>query len=219
MLEFPASRELIVNDTLFAENMTLTASGTNWDGVEFKDGSKAILTNVDILKVGAGAYTGSFTVRDGADVTVLTDSDNIVLGPNFKAELGSEFLASHVSDGSSAFPGPVPELTEDIAQTSEKETKASGEEVSVAVESYPNPFNPSTTIRYHLETDSHVVLKIYNILGQEVKTLVSELQSVGSWESIWDGRNNSGSSVPSGAYIYRLEANGQSKTGQLVLVK
>lgn len=217
-VKFYSGYDLIVNGTFTAEGTTLSAD-TNWDGPDFKDGSEVTLTDVDILKVGAGANTGSFTIRNGADVSLLTNSDNIVLGPNFKAELGSEFLASYVSGGSSAHPGPTPELAEDIEQANRKETKASSQDISISVESYPNPFNPSTTIRYRLETDSHVVLKIYNMLGQEVKTLVSEFQSPGSWEPIWDGRNNSGSSVPSGTYIYRLEANGQTQSGQLVLVK
>jgi hypothetical protein len=69
-------------------------------------------------------------------------------------------------------------------------------------QNYPNPFNPATTIRYNLPFDSKVSLKIYDILGNEVKTLVNEQQAAGYKEVKFDG-----SSLASGVYIYRLIAN------------
>jgi photosystem II stability/assembly factor-like uncharacterized protein len=79
-------------------------------------------------------------------------------------------------------------------------------------QNYPNPFNPTTTISYHLPAASHVVLKTYNILGQEVATLLDEEQHAGSHEVRWNGQNSSGRAVSSGVYFCRLEArqsNGQ----------
>jgi DNA/RNA endonuclease YhcR with UshA esterase domain len=73
-------------------------------------------------------------------------------------------------------------------------------------QNYPNPFNPTTTLRYGLPRSSHVTLKIYNMLGQEVATLRDELQDVGFHEVVWNGRNNFGSQVASGVYFYRIEA-------------
>jgi uncharacterized Ntn-hydrolase superfamily protein len=69
---------------------------------------------------------------------------------------------------------------------------------------YPNPFNPSTTIRYQLPTAAKVVLTIYNLLGQEVNTLVRQRQPAGYYEIEWDGRDNPGNPAPSGVYIYRI---------------
>ncbi|MGD9486463.1 MAG: FlgD immunoglobulin-like domain containing protein [Calditrichaceae bacterium] len=74
-------------------------------------------------------------------------------------------------------------------------------------QNYPNPFNPTTTIKYQLATDSKVTLKIYNVLGQEVYTLVNGTQKAGLYKLLWDGRNNSGVKVSSGLYIYRIEAD------------
>jgi hypothetical protein len=76
---------------------------------------------------------------------------------------------------------------------------------------YPNPFNPTTSINYSLSEDGFVSLKIYNTLGEEVVTLVNEYQVAGIKSSVWNGRNESGLSVASGIYIYRLTA------GKLVL--
>ncbi len=219
-LRFQSGTQFIVEGDLTTENTAFT-SNNNWGGIEFKDGSEATLTNVDILKVGSGAYTGSFTVRDGADVTVLTDSDNIVLGPNFKAELGSTFLASYVSGSSSAEQGPAPEF---VLDEHDQEGDATGDRnpgtsALIVAESYPNPFNPSTQIRYQLSADAQVSLKLYNVLGQELRTLVSEFQSAGTWAFTWDGRDGAGSMVPSGTYLYRITAGDEIQSGQMVLVK
>jgi hypothetical protein len=73
-------------------------------------------------------------------------------------------------------------------------------------QNYPNPFNPSTVIRYSVPTQSSVSLKIFSILGQEIATLVNEIKDVGSFNVEWDGRNQFGSQIASGVYLYRLEA-------------
>jgi hypothetical protein len=75
-------------------------------------------------------------------------------------------------------------------------------------QNYPNPFNPTTTIRYALPAQSTVSLKVYNILGQEVKALVNENQVPGGYAVQWNGTNNHGLQVSTGIYFYRLEVNG-----------
>ena len=72
-------------------------------------------------------------------------------------------------------------------------------------QNHPNPFNPTTTIRYDLPKDSKVVLKIYNILGQEVRTLVNTTETFGRKSVVWDGKNDLGNPVSSGVYVYRIE--------------
>jgi hypothetical protein len=73
-------------------------------------------------------------------------------------------------------------------------------------QNYPNPFNPTTTLRYALPMDARVTLSIYNILGQRIVTIKDEVQSVGYYDVVWDGRNDFGSQVSSGVYFYRIEA-------------
>ncbi len=72
---------------------------------------------------------------------------------------------------------------------------------------YPNPFNPTTTIRFALPEDSHISLRLYNALGEEIRTLVDDIRSAGFTAVEWDGRNSNGESVASGVYFYRIQAN------------
>ncbi|HCV42689.1 MAG TPA: hypothetical protein DGH68_04330, partial [Bacteroidetes bacterium] len=74
------------------------------------------------------------------------------------------------------------------------------------LQNYPNPFNPSTRIEYTLSVESGVAIKVYNILGQEVATLVNEQQSGGRHVVEWNGRSTNGLAVSSGVYFYRIEA-------------
>ena len=71
---------------------------------------------------------------------------------------------------------------------------------------YPNPFNPSTVIRYGVPQQSTVSLKIYNVLGQEIASLVDEVKSAGYFTVQWNGTNQFGSDVASGIYLYLFEA-------------
>ncbi len=87
------------------------------------------------------------------------------------------------------------------------------------LQNYPNPFNPSTQIEYSIPKSSLVVLKIYNINGQEIRTLVDEFQSPNTYLVSWDGRNDNSESVPSGVYFANILAESFSKTVRLVLVK
>ncbi len=87
------------------------------------------------------------------------------------------------------------------------------------LQNYPNPFNPATTIRYDLPHASHITLSIYNILGQQVVTLVDEFQPAGSQSVVWDGKDRSGKPVVSGIYIYRLTAGDFQQANRMFLTK
>jgi len=89
-------------------------------------------------------------------------------------------------------------------------------------QNYPNPFNPDTDIRYQIPDcryPSHTTLTIYNILGQEVRVLVDEIQEPGLYTVTWDGRDRLGHEVPSGIYFYRIQANEFTATKRMVLMK
>ena len=76
-------------------------------------------------------------------------------------------------------------------------------------QNFPNPFNPVTIIKYEIPKRTEVLLKIYNILGEEVKTLAKEEQMPGYYEVIWDGTDKMGLKVSSGIFIYRMTINGE----------
>ncbi|PIW99579.1 MAG: hypothetical protein COZ80_04605, partial [Ignavibacteria bacterium CG_4_8_14_3_um_filter_37_9] len=79
---------------------------------------------------------------------------------------------------------------------------------------FPNPFNPITTITYQLPKEGLVTLKIYDILGNEVRTLVNEQKEMGKYTVQFDA-----SSLASGMYIYRLRANDYTSTKKMLLLK
>jgi hypothetical protein len=81
-------------------------------------------------------------------------------------------------------------------------------------QNYPNPFNPSTTISYTLPAQSLVTLKVFNVLGQEIATLVDGIESPGSKSVQFDGGG-----LPSGAYFYRLQAGSYTATKMLMIVR
>lgn len=86
-------------------------------------------------------------------------------------------------------------------------------------QNYPNPFNPSTEIRFELPRTSEVELTVYNLLGQEIKTLTDGRLPAGSHSVIWDGTNNEGTAVSSGIYFYRLQAGEYLDRKKMVLLK
>lgn len=83
----------------------------------------------------------------------------------------------------------------------------------------PNPFNPSTRIAFALSEAARVQLIVFNLLGQQVRTLVDEDLPAGQYESDFDGRNDRGQSLPSGLYFYRLQAGHFHETRKMVLMK
>jgi hypothetical protein len=84
---------------------------------------------------------------------------------------------------------------------------------------YPNPFNPETTIKYYIPKYTDVSLVIYNTLGQKVRTLVDGKSQAGQYTVKWNGRNDSGQSLGSGIYFYKLKSESVSITKRMVLLK
>ena len=81
-------------------------------------------------------------------------------------------------------------------------------------QNYPNPFNPSTTIQFDLPKTGQVTLKVFNVLGEELATLVSNRLPAGSYSYEWDA-----SSLASGVYLYRLQAGDYVETRKMVMMK
>jgi len=84
---------------------------------------------------------------------------------------------------------------------------------------YPNPFNPVTSIRYNLPQAGLVNLKIFDLMGKEIRTLTAGFEYAGEKSTIWDAKDNQGNLVSSGVYIYRLVTAGQIRSSKLVLLK
>jgi hypothetical protein len=109
---------------------------------------------------------------------------------------------------------------EDLVGVIEQEKKASPLPESFQLcQNYPNPFNPITTIQYWIPRTDKVTLKIYDLLGQEVLTLVNSVQPTGSYEISWDGKNKMDQPVANGIYLYRLRSDNFVKVRKMILLR
>jgi hypothetical protein len=86
-------------------------------------------------------------------------------------------------------------------------------------QNYPNPFNPETAIKFALSEDSWVTLKVYNLLGQQVNTLMNEYRSAGEYSVTWNGKNDQNEDVASGVYFYRIKAGDFESVRRMTLLR
>ena len=86
-------------------------------------------------------------------------------------------------------------------------------------QNYPNPFNPQTTISYELPEPSQVSVVIYNMTGQVIRTLLDQQMAAGFHSTIWNGKDNLGKEVSSGAYIYQMKAGNFTEVRKLTLLR
>lgn len=87
-------------------------------------------------------------------------------------------------------------------------------------QNYPNPFNPTTEIRFSIPKESYIAIKIFDVIGREVTTLLNEQRSAGTYKIVWNGKNNSGNEVSSGIYFYHFQADDKfSQTNKMLFLK
>ena len=150
--------------------------------------------------------------------------DYALVGENLDNENGT--LAGAVYVYSECSPQSVASV--DLALSPHSKTDLAKERVSQTdaepgtfqlLQNNPNPFNPSTTISYVLNQDSHVSLAIYNIAGRLVVTLVAEAQAAGYKSVSWNGKDDSGVGVASGVYLYRLTVDGLVASKRMLFLK
>ncbi len=113
---------------------------------------------------------------------------------------------------------PLGDLKYYPGETSVEENLIAASEFTLK-QNYPNPFNPTTTINYRLNTNDQVKLTVYNMMGAEVKSLVSEAQKAGKYSVTWNATNNAGVKVTSGVYFYKLEVGSNTAVKKMLLLK
>jgi hypothetical protein len=86
-------------------------------------------------------------------------------------------------------------------------------------QNYPNPFNPRTSISFDVPRSGHITIKIYDILGREIKSIWEETTPSGSYQVFWDGLDKTGQAVASGVYVYRIESRDFSDTRKMILIR
>lgn len=193
-------------------------------------------------KVVAAPSTEKWIALEGR----MTDEGSVMIGGfNFEALSlkGSVVIAEVIFTTREGISGhgqfDLTNLTDDLAGAPVHKGTLTVREIPKAFglfQNYPNPFNPTTTIHYTIPSTEQragsgegrnnselcalrTTLKIYNILGQEVKTLLDQVQKAGYYTVAWDGRDRLGQEVPSGVYFYRLRAGDFSETRRMLLMK
>ncbi|HET6347811.1 MAG TPA: T9SS type A sorting domain-containing protein [Candidatus Krumholzibacteria bacterium] len=167
-----------------------------------------------------------FISESDADNTILASSMPLVGGQALSALLpgGTGCCASHsdkdISDGVSGWWVYFAFTASEVPLTDPPTRVGALSRPSLTLEApYPNPFNPATEIRYLLPARSRVQLTIFDASGREVRELAGDTQTEGPHTARWDGRDTHGWVASSGVYFVRLNANGESRTRKLVLLK
>jgi glycosidase len=184
--------------------------------VNFSNQNKSVtmdLTSAN-LKFTGGFNTGSTYWLNN----LYNDTSFQVLGSelaNFNVSLapyGSAIFTVSIEEETLVLP-PIPPIV------SVDESLLSPPEEYNLFQNYPNPFNPSTIIRYSIIKPDIVRIKIYDILGREVKTLINGVQTTGTYQVSWFGDDNFGNKVSSGIYLYRIESGDFVHTKKMILLK
>ena len=84
---------------------------------------------------------------------------------------------------------------------------------------YPNPFNPTTKIRFTNDRSSNVKVTVYALNGEKVATIMNRNVNAGAYDVSWNGRNSNGSIVPTGMYLYDIESDGRRLQGKMLFLK
>ncbi len=181
--------------------------------VSSTDAQSSFATAVNVSPksiIGANIYApnGTLLLSTGTTATGAFLGKRITIGRNVVLTLATAFSGSTPSSAAGV-KNPGGETLADKGVPSKY----------VLAQNYPNPFNPSTQIRYGIPQMSLVTLKIYNILGQEVLTLVNRSQDAGYYEVRWDGTNESGMPLGSGLYFARIIADKFTDVRKMILMK
>ena len=141
----------------------------------------------------------------------LTSSANIIVGTVGQPLIGVAGGSAHILNGGFWYA----QANAMIVHITPPRTDVGNQPKEYALyNNYPNPFNPATTLEYTLMSPGEVSLIIYNLLGQEITTLVSEVQQAGYHKVVWDAAN-----MASGVYLYRLRAGDFVQTRKMLLLK
>ncbi len=178
----------------------------------------ALVPMIEIAKV-SGDATNTQLVIVGIEKGTLVYANSSETTPSLALKervaivgINTEANAYYTADAWSLTKNAVAWVTgQSLTGIKNKDVKVSSFKLE---QNYPNPFNPSTVISYQLPTNNLVTLKVYNMLGKEVATLVNNMQSAGQHEVNFNAAN-----VPSGMYIYTLRAGSFSQTKKMLLVK
>jgi|GEM_PF-2721353 len=174
------------------------------DGIWAADGEVKGDTEV-VMNVGddmwLGARPNDADATTAVKIVGMMDRVRIWDQALTEAQVGELFLIEGPEGGTKVDDTPVSPQRSDLAGN------------------YPNPFNPTTTIQYSLQSTEKVTLEVFDVLGNRITTLVSDVKNAGEHQAQWNGRDDSGQLVASGVYFYRLTTRNQVATRKMMLMK
>jgi hypothetical protein len=188
-------------------------------------GGCAVINDFDVITPnGAGVIQAATYRGKGATAGAIVADTTLNGGGGVAGFVLSGFGYLYIRDPKpAAFPARVEHLWRILTYLDnifDEPTGVTPVLVTSLDQNYPNPFNPTTTIKYTLAERGQVSLKVYNVAGQLVRTLVNDVQTPDAVRPVtWNGLNDSGQPVASGVYFYKLVTNNFSQTKKMVLLK
>jgi photosystem II stability/assembly factor-like uncharacterized protein len=189
-----------------------TNGGTNWDSISYNHYkyNSVFFVNENTGWIGGSASTDSscigYTTNGGLSWTLQKK--------NYLAEVTNIYFINNLTGWATLYNSSniLRTTTGGVSFISNISNEIPSE--YYLYQNYPNPFNPATNIKYQISKKSNVVIKIFDILGKEIATLVNEKQTQGTYEVSFDGIN-----LPSGIYFYRITAGDFSDIKRMILLK
>jgi len=219
LLEFvptsPLSSPVTTGNPVTATTVTIADLNAN---IGLYESRLVELENVHFSDTGSFAAATNYTLTDGNNNTVVfrtNFSDADYIGTAIPTQLLNVYAIATRYDATVQLTSRSQNDLDGVANNDPTTPAA----MNQLTGNYPNPFNPQTTIRYNLKNSSPVTVEIYNVLGQKVRTLVSESKAAGSHSVAWDGTDDSHRKVSSGIYFYKMKAGTYSDTKKMVLMK
>ena len=173
----------------------------------------AVASDGSVAGYGVSDATGSYTISGIAPQTYTVYNDRM----GFEEPVGTTSSPTYDPSGN-----PQPSTANfDIVETV---TEVAGGVVQIPTEyrleqNYPNPFNPTTKIAFSIPKTGHVTIAVFNILGQQVATVVDRNFDAGTFTVSWNARNESGVPLATGVYLYRITTSEFSTTRKMILLK
>ncbi len=196
--------------SLSAYSVSMEVSPTDWELVEFSD---ELSTYMSVINLGrfsgydgifASAAVGARAFR-GSELALMA----ITLMPRVEDPAEPGLVAVAMVSGNGDLSSPVISAEDDMLPMT-----------YTLSQNFPNPFNPTTSISFGLPASGYVKLAVYNILGREVRTLVSSPMEAGSYQAEWNSTDNIGRKISSGIYFYRLIVDNKViSTKKMILLK
>ena len=237
------SLQAITMGTLTGNTVAANGSGSSAGGINMTSANLSVSNNIVAYNTGSGASSNGFTVSGGATAFSCNDvfgndgaqyggvadptgsNGNISVDPKFCDALVGDYTIMdsspcHVDNAGAC--GQIGAFGQGCATGTgvDDEPGTGAVPLAFAVEpNFPNPFNPATTIRFSLPAPGRVSVRIYDVAGHVVRTLVDEVRDAAVHEVVWAGRDDHGHAVSSGVYFYRVTAGDHDVTERMALIK